>query len=72
MVGLILHAQGGPHEAADHLAASAKANPRNPAAWSNHGMVLHALGRFDAALAAYDRALILAPREPSIHYGSSR
>jgi tetratricopeptide (TPR) repeat protein len=65
-LGLILHAQGRDQEAADHLAASIKANPRNPATWSNCGMVLAALGRHADALAHYDRALILAPREPSI------
>lgn len=65
-LGLILHAKGRHQEAADHLAASVKANPRNAVTWSNYGMVLAVLGRHDQALAAYERALILAPREPSI------
>jgi tetratricopeptide (TPR) repeat protein len=58
--------RGRDRDAADHLAASVKANPRNAAIWSNYGMVLAALGRHHEALAAYDRALVLAPREPSI------
>jgi tetratricopeptide (TPR) repeat protein len=65
-LGLILHTLGRHQEAADHLAAAVRANPRNAVTWSNRGMVLAALGRNDEALAAYDRALILAPREPSI------
>jgi tetratricopeptide (TPR) repeat protein len=65
-LGLILHARGRHQEAADHLAASVKVNPRNAVTWSNYGMVLAALERHDQALVAYERALILAPREPSI------
>jgi tetratricopeptide (TPR) repeat protein len=36
-LGLILHAQGRDQEAADHLAASIKANPRKPATWPHWG-----------------------------------
>jgi tetratricopeptide (TPR) repeat protein len=64
--GLLLYQQGRCDEAAEQLAASVKANPRQPVTWSNYGMVLAALGRHTEALAAYDRALVLAPRQPSI------
>jgi len=41
-------------------------DPRQPAAWSNLGMMLKILGRIDDAMEAHDRAVALAPDIPRL------
>ena len=54
--------QNGCHEDADRLLQQALLiEPRSAAACSNHGIVLHELKRYDAALARFDKATALKP-----------
>jgi len=41
--------------------------PWNPRGWQTLGLELMAAGRFDAALAAFDRSVALVDREPVTH-----
>ncbi len=53
---------------AEHLLATAcRLDPGNALAQYRHALALGDIGRFDAALAAYDRALTLAPEDAKAH-----
>jgi len=43
------------------ISAATRINPRVPDAWVNLGVVLHALKRYEEALASFDKALALNP-----------
>ena len=43
-------------------------NRDSPAYWNNYGLALHNLGRLDAAVASYDRAIALRPDMAEIYY----
>jgi len=43
------------------------ADPSNPDGWSNVGMVLASMGRFDEAEESFKKALSLAPRDPALY-----
>jgi len=64
----VLAAQLGDYPRADHLLARAVAVKPDPIACNNHGNVLKDLGRFDAAVASYDRALALRPDYAECHF----
>lgn len=42
--------------------------PENPDGWTDVGMILATLGRFDEAKESYQKALELTPRDPQIFY----
>ena len=52
---------------ADYASRSLALEPANPEALSNRGAALRMLGRYEEALADYQRALQLAPRSPEAH-----
>jgi predicted O-linked N-acetylglucosamine transferase (SPINDLY family) len=62
MLGILRLEQGDPAEAARLIAAAISVDRKSAAAYANQGIALAALGRSEAALASYDRALVLAPR----------
>jgi TonB family protein len=45
-----------------------EASPESPDGWTDVGMVLATLGRFDEARASYQHALDLTPKDPQIYY----
>jgi Flp pilus assembly protein TadD len=55
--GLALAETGKYKEAARCFESAARLDPGSPSGWSNLGMMLKIEGRFDEALAAYDRAI---------------
>ncbi len=61
MLGVLRAQQGRAEEACELIAAALKINPRDGGALANYGNVLTLLGRFEEALASYDRALAIAP-----------
>ncbi len=62
MLGIVKMQQGQPAQAVDWFAAAVKADRQSDAAFANYGMALAALGRFEDALASYERALAINPR----------
>ena len=61
-MGLALAGAGRFAEAAGHFWRATAIDPAQATFWANLGMMLKVEGRFDAALAAYDEALRLAPK----------
>src|SRR5258706_9303676 len=61
MLGVLLAQQGHLAEAQKMIAAALQLNPRDAGALVNYGNVLTLLGRYEEAIASYDRALLLAP-----------
>src|SRR5437667_12513123 len=57
LLGIIRYAQGRHREALELLGTAVEQNPRAAQAWSNHGLALHELQRYDEALTSYERAL---------------
>jgi Flp pilus assembly protein TadD len=57
---------GRPAEAAQLFAELAREFPGHPLPHANLGMILRRLGKLEAAVASYQRALTLAPDNPSI------
>jgi Flp pilus assembly protein TadD len=57
---------GNTETAIENLRASAAHDPSRAGTWANLGLLLKDDGRFDEALAAYDKALTLAPNDPQI------
>ena len=50
------------------IASRSHSSPTSPGAYNNYGNALTALGRFDEALAAFDRSLNLRPRYARADY----
>jgi tetratricopeptide (TPR) repeat protein len=61
LLGVILFQRGDPAAAVEQIDRALKRNPNDVVALNNRGNALHALQRFDEALASYDRALALVP-----------
>src|SRR5262249_46208472 len=57
MLGILKLQQGQPDEAATLIGNAIEVDGRSVAALSNYGLALASLGRFEEALASYDRAL---------------
>ena len=66
LLGLIRYHQGDYLESLELIGAAVTSNPRDPEAQSNYGNVLKMLGRFEAAVASYDRALSIKPHYPEV------
>ena len=62
LLGMIRYQQGRYQEALELIGRALKGSLPQPL--SDYGLVLQALGRLDEALAAFDRALLLAPQNP--------
>jgi tetratricopeptide (TPR) repeat protein len=61
LLGVILFQHGDPAAAVELIDRALKGNPNDVVALNNRGNALHALQRFDEAVAACDRALALRP-----------
>lgn len=61
LLGTVLFEEGRMQEAARLIGQAVRTNPGNAAAWTNLGGVARHIGRPDAALGCYRRALLLAP-----------
>jgi predicted O-linked N-acetylglucosamine transferase (SPINDLY family) len=61
MLGILLAQQDRLAEAQEMIGIAVESNPRHAGALVNYGNVLNLLGRFQDALASYDRALAIAP-----------
>jgi len=61
MLGVLSAQQGRTAEALDLIGRAVAINPRDSNAWVNYGNVLNLSGRFEEAVASYDRALAMAP-----------
>ncbi len=61
LLGVIFFQRGDPAAAVEQIDRALKGNPDDVVALNNRGNALHALQRFDEALASYDRALALRP-----------
>jgi tetratricopeptide (TPR) repeat protein len=61
LLGVILFQRGDPAAAVEQIDRALKGKPNDVVALNNRGNALHALQRFDEALANYDRALALRP-----------
>jgi len=57
-----------PERAAASLGKAVALGPPTAAVFINHGIALHALGRFEDAVASYDAALRLEPARADAHY----
>lgn len=69
-LGVIAGQRGLPKKAVEFIATAIEAEPNNKgicAAHMNMGLALMELGRFDAALASYDRAVAVAPENSEAH-----
>ncbi len=66
MRGMALAETGRFKEAARCFESAARLEPASPAGWSNLGMMRKIEGRFDAAIAAYDRAVANAGKDSQI------
>jgi tetratricopeptide (TPR) repeat protein len=66
LLALALAAQGDTEAAIAELRAVVAHDPRRAASWANLGLLLKDDGRFEEALAAYDRALALTPDDAQI------
>ncbi len=64
----VLAAQQGDYPRADQLLTRAIAVRPDPVAFNNHGKVLKDLGRLDASVASYDRAIALRPDFAECHF----
>ncbi len=60
-LGVCSYRRGDPAAAARHLAAARRADPNSPFVHNSLGLALKRLQRLDEALAAFDRAIELAP-----------
>lgn len=63
--------EGDPHEALYRLRNIVKGDPRNPYAFYYIGTAMFEVGRFDAAVDAYEAALRLSPRYMAARVGLS-
>lgn len=63
--------EGDPHEALYRLRNIVKEDPRNPYAFYYIGTAMFEVGRFDAAVDAYEAALRLSPRYMAARVGLS-
>jgi predicted O-linked N-acetylglucosamine transferase (SPINDLY family) len=70
-LGIIRFQQNRLAEALDYFDRTAKSQP-GFGPYSNRGAALHALGRFDEALASYASALALQPNSAAVHYNRGR
>jgi protein O-GlcNAc transferase len=61
MLGVLRLQQGRNSEALELIGAALKINPRNADMMANYGSALKGLGRFDEAIAAYEKALAIRP-----------
>jgi tetratricopeptide (TPR) repeat protein len=61
LLGVILLQRGDPVAAVKQIDCALKINSNDVIALNNRGNAMHALQRFDEALASYDRALVLRP-----------
>jgi tetratricopeptide (TPR) repeat protein len=61
LLGVILFQRGDPAAAVEQIDRALKGNPNDVVALNHRGNALHALQRYDEALASYDRALALRP-----------
>jgi tetratricopeptide (TPR) repeat protein len=59
VLGMVLHAQGRHEDAVRVFNALTQFEPRNAGYWSNLGTALRPTRRYDAALEAYDQAVLL-------------
>lgn len=67
--GIARHALGLSRQALADYDASIAADPRNPFAFTNRGILLAVhFGQHERALQDFDRALALAPRDPDAHF----
>lgn len=67
--GIARHALGLSRQALADYDASIAADPRNPFAFTNRGILLGVhFGQHERALQEFDRALALAPRDPDAHF----
>jgi len=69
VLGMVLHAQGRHEDSVRVFNALTQYEPRNAGYWSNLGTALRATRRYDAALAAYDRAVELGGVTADVLYG---
>src|SRR5688572_29282924 len=60
-LGVLLHGRGESRKGAAMLRAASRHAPENASIWTNLGNALRALDETDAAVAAYNRAVELAP-----------
>jgi predicted O-linked N-acetylglucosamine transferase (SPINDLY family) len=68
LLGRVAHAADRPDLAIDLFARALRGNERHLLCLLNHATALHEIGRFDAALAGYDRALAIEPGVAEIHF----
>jgi tetratricopeptide (TPR) repeat protein len=68
LLGVISDQRGNHAMAVSHIESALKINPDNIFALISHGNALHALKRFDEALASCDRAIALLPDFAEAHY----
>ena len=61
LLGFIFHQRGDSALAVHHIGLALQKNPDNILALNNRGIALHALKRYDEALASYDRAIAARP-----------
>ena len=66
LLALALAAGGETAAAIEELRATIQHDPSRAGSWANLGLLLKDDGRFDKALAAYDRALTIAPDDAQI------
>lgn len=71
LLGTVRFEEGVALEAAQLIERAVRESPGNAAAWSNLGGVAKHLGRHGPAVAAYRRALLLAPDRPDATQGLS-
>ena len=64
MLALVRYQEGAAGEALSHIDAALEIDPGVAEAWSNYGLVLSALERFEDALDAFGRAIDLKPDYP--------
>jgi tetratricopeptide (TPR) repeat protein len=66
LIGVIYHQRGDHVAAVRQIDAALKVNPRNAAAYSNRGLALQELRRFDDALASFEHALAIDPDDADV------
>jgi len=72
LLGVLRQEQSRPAEALSLIAAALRLNARSAEAHANYGIVLDDLGRYDEALASFERALALDPTQPAAMAGRGR
>lgn len=70
--GVKVARMGSWREAAFRFERAVKANDSNARAWNNLGVARESLGEFDAARAAYEKSLALAPDDRRIRQNYER